>query len=82
MIERVVGTSNKWCDFPPNAWKKYIEMVGLQGKVDPTKFYTNELIDEVNDFDEPKLRAWARSLKVPATEFEIQVWLKSLHPPL
>jgi NitT/TauT family transport system substrate-binding protein len=82
VIERVVGTSDKWCDFPPNAWKKYIEMVGLQGKVDPTKFYTNELIDEVNDFDEPKLRAWARSLKVPATESEIQVWLKSLHPPL
>src|ERR1035437_4055917 len=80
VIERVVGTSNKWCAFPPNAWKKYIEMVGLQGKVDPTKFYTNELIDEVNDFDEPKLRAWARSLKVPATESEIQVWPKSLHP--
>jgi NitT/TauT family transport system substrate-binding protein len=82
VIERVVSTSNKWCDFPPNAWKKYIEMVGLQGKVDPTKFFTNELIEEVNDFDEPKLRAWARSLKVPATESEIQVWLKSLHPPL
>jgi NitT/TauT family transport system substrate-binding protein len=82
VIERVVGTSNKWCDFPPNAWEKYIEMVGLQGKIDPTKFYTNELIDEVNDFDEPKLRAWARALKVPATESEIQVWLNSLHPPL
>jgi NitT/TauT family transport system substrate-binding protein len=82
VIERVVGTSNKWCDFPANAWNKYIDMVGLKGKVDPMKFYTDELIGQINDFDEPKLRAWARNLKVPATESEIQDWLKTLHPPL
>jgi len=57
-------------------------MVGLKGKVDPMKFYTDELIGQINDFDEPKLRAWARNLKVPATEPEIQDWLKTLHPPL
>ena len=82
LIERVVGTSNKWCDFPASAWTSYVDMIGLKGKVDPMEFYTNELINEVNDFDESKLRAWAQNLKVPAKESEIQEWLKTLHPPL
>lgn len=82
VIERVVVGSTKWCDFSPVAWENFTDLIGVKGKVDPAKFYTDELISEINDFDEPKLRAWARSLKVPATSAEIGNWLKTLSPPL
>ncbi len=81
-IERVVAGSTKWCDFSPVAWENFTELIGLKGKVDPGKFYTDELISQINDFDEPKLRAWARGLKVPATGAAIGEWLKTLDPPL
>jgi hypothetical protein len=64
------------------AWENFTELIGLKGKVDPGKFYTGELISQINDFDEPKLRAWARALKVPATGAAIGEWLKTLDPPL
>jgi NitT/TauT family transport system substrate-binding protein len=82
VIERVVTGSNKWCDYTPAAWEQFTDLLGLKGKVDPAKFYTDELIAQINDFDEPKLRAWARGLKVPATNPEISEWLKTLSPPL
>jgi NitT/TauT family transport system substrate-binding protein len=82
VIERVVSTSNKWCDFPPKGWETFIDLIGLSGKVDPSKYYTGELIDQINEVKEAELRAWARSLKVPATEGEIREWLKTLQPPL
>jgi NitT/TauT family transport system substrate-binding protein len=81
-IERVVPGSNRWCDFSPVAWQNFTDMIGVKGKVDPAKFYTDELIAQINEFDEPKLRAWARSLKVPANSDDIGNWLKTLHPPL
>jgi hypothetical protein len=81
-IERVVAGSTKWCDFSPTAWENFTELIGVKGKVDPGKFYTDELIAQINDLDEPKLRAWARGLKVPATGAEIADWLKKLDPPL
>ena len=81
-IERVVPGSNKWCDYSPAAWAQFTDLLGIKGRVDPARFYTDELIGQINDFDEPKLRAWARGLKVPATNAEIAEWLKTLHPPL
>lgn len=81
-IERVVTGSTKWCDFSPVAWENFTDLIGVKGKVDPSKFYTDELISEINDFDEPKLRAWARSLKVPTNSTDIGDWLKTLSPPL
>jgi NitT/TauT family transport system substrate-binding protein len=82
VIERVVPGSSKWCDYSRPAWEQFTDLLGLKGKVDPEKFYTDELIAQINDFDEPKLRAWARGLKVPATSAEIGEWLKTLNPPL
>jgi NitT/TauT family transport system substrate-binding protein len=81
-IERVVAGSAKWCDFSPVAWENFTELIGVKGKVDPGKFYTDELIAQINEFDEPKLRTWARGLRVPATSGEIADWLKTLDPPL
>ncbi len=80
-IEREVSASNKWCEFPKAAWEKYVEIIGLKGKVDPMQFYTDELIDKINDFDEAALRKWARGLKVPTEPTEIDAWLKTVHPP-
>jgi NitT/TauT family transport system substrate-binding protein len=82
VIERIVTGSNKWCDYSPAAWAQFTDLLGVKGKVDPGKFYTDELIAQINDFDEPKLRAWARGLKVPAINAEIAAWLKTLDPPL
>ena len=82
VIEREVAGSTKWCDFSPVAWENFAELLGVKGKVEPTKFYTGELIDQINDFDEPRLRAWARGLKVPADNAAIGDWLKTLAPPL
>jgi len=81
-IERVVPGSNKWCEYSPAAWEQFTDLLGVKGRVDPAKFYTDELIAQINDFDEPKLRAWARSLKVPTANAEIGAWLKTLKPPL
>ncbi len=82
LIERKSSVSDKWCEFPKPAWDNLVEILGIQGKVDPMKFYTNELIESVNQIKEPELREWARGLKVPDTDAEIATWLKTLHPPL
>jgi NitT/TauT family transport system substrate-binding protein len=81
-IEREVGANKRWCDFTPQAWKDYVGILGLEGRADATKFYTDELIDKINAFDEPKLRAWARELKVPEQAADFQAWAAGLRPPL
>ncbi len=64
LIQKVVGDAKQYCEFSDDAWKDYVEILGLQGKADAKKFYTNELVKAVNDFDEQKFREWARSVKV------------------
>lgn len=38
--------------------------LGLEGRADPAQFYTNDLVAEVNAFDEPKAIARARALVI------------------
>lgn len=64
LYRKNVGDMHRWCEFSPKAWDSYVDLLGLKGKVDPSKFYTNELVDRVNDFDEAAFRQWARNLKV------------------
>ncbi|HEX7055394.1 MAG TPA: ABC transporter substrate-binding protein [Burkholderiales bacterium] len=64
LYRKDVGDMHRWCEFSPEAWQSYVDLIGLKGKVDPAKFYTNELVDRINDFDEAAFRKWARSLKV------------------
>jgi NitT/TauT family transport system substrate-binding protein len=80
-IEKNVGTAHNWCEFPAKTWEQYVAMIGLKGKVDPMKFYTDELIARVNDFDEGAFRAWARTLKVPQGDAEYRTWLAALKAP-
>jgi len=80
-IEREVGGTHRWCDFTPKGWQDYVGILGLEGRADAMKFYTDELIDKINAFDEPGLRAWARGLKVPDSPAEFQTWAAGLKPP-
>jgi NitT/TauT family transport system substrate-binding protein len=81
VIERNSGDDNKWCAFSPRDWSSYVDMLGLHGKADASVFYTDALIDRVNDFNEAKLRAWAKALHPPKDQAEMGVWLTSLRPP-
>ncbi len=80
-VERQVIGSNRWCEFSSDSWAKYVDMLGLHGQADATRFYTPALLDRINDFDEAKLRAWARSLVVPTDEAQFKDWITQLHAP-
>jgi NitT/TauT family transport system substrate-binding protein len=82
VIERNVGNNHRWCDFTPTAWASFVDMLGLKGKADAQVFYTDELIQKINDFDEPKLRAWARALNPPKDPAQMGAWLKEQRAPL
>jgi NitT/TauT family transport system substrate-binding protein len=82
LIQRHSPVSDNWCEFPKAAWQSLAEIIGVKNLADPAQFYTDEMIASVNKIDEPALRAWARSLKVPDDDVAIAAWLKTLHPPL
>jgi NitT/TauT family transport system substrate-binding protein len=82
VIERTVGNNHRWCEFTPAAWSSFIDMLGLKGKADASAFYTDELIQKINDFDEPKLRAWAKALNPPKDPAQMGAWLREQKPPL
>jgi NitT/TauT family transport system substrate-binding protein len=82
LIVRNSAGTDKWCDFPKEAWTDFVDILGLKGKVDASEFYTDELIAKINAFDEDKFRAWARGLKVPDSDADIAAWLKQQKPPL
>ena len=47
-------------------WVDQIKFSGFDGKLnDPSVFFTNELIDEINNFDVEKVKAEARNFKLP-----------------
>jgi NitT/TauT family transport system substrate-binding protein len=81
LIERDVGASHRWCEFPAATWKNYVDMIGLPEAVDAMKFYDPQLLEKINDFDEPAVRTWARSLQVPPTEAGYKEWLRGLRAP-
>jgi hypothetical protein len=82
LIVRNSAGTDKWCDFPKEAWTDFVDILGLKGKVDASEFYTEELIAKINAFDEDKFRAWVRDLKVPESDADIAAWLKQQKPPL
>jgi len=82
LIVRNSAGTDKWCDFPKEAWTDFVDILGLKGKVDASEFYTDELIAKINAFDEDKFRGWVRELKVPDSDADIAAWLKQQKPPL
>lgn len=82
VIEREVGASSEWCDFPDAAWDGFAKLIGVDGRVDPKEYYTDELIAQINDINEDALRAWARELEAPSDQAGMEAWLSTLKPPL
>jgi NitT/TauT family transport system substrate-binding protein len=55
----------KWGYLDPNRWDAMIRFLGLEGKVkDPERVFTDVLLDEINQFDEAKIREQARTYRV------------------
>lgn len=61
-IWRSSDPSLRWGEIDRQEWASEVEVAGLSGRVDPTRCFTNELIDEINDFDEEAVRERARAL--------------------
>jgi NitT/TauT family transport system substrate-binding protein len=48
-------------------WQDEIDFLGLEGKIkDPSAFYTNALIDAINEFDHDAVIEQAKTFKIPA----------------
>ena len=55
----------KWGANSREEWLAYIKYVGLSDKIsDPDRFFTNELIDEANNFDAQAVIQTAKNYKV------------------
>ena len=55
-----------WGNFTAKSWAGYLEIYGLTSKIsDPSKFYTNDLIAEINKFDAQKVINDAKNFKMP-----------------
>jgi len=55
----------KWGYMDPSRWDPMVRSLGLEGKAKgPGRFFTDILLDEINQFDEAKIREQARSYRV------------------
>jgi len=55
----------KWGYMPPDKMDFYNKYLGLDGVVDITKYYTNDYIDYVNDFDTAAIEQMAQNYQAP-----------------
>jgi NitT/TauT family transport system substrate-binding protein len=58
---------DKWGEFNSEGWVAYVENIlrhKVPDDVDPADFYTNDLIDEINDFDEQAVIDKAEAFQV------------------
>jgi NitT/TauT family transport system substrate-binding protein len=58
--------SLKWGYMPADEWQDEVKFSGVEGKIkDLDALYTNDLIDEINDFDWGKVADDAKNFKLP-----------------
>jgi NitT/TauT family transport system substrate-binding protein len=56
----------KWGEMSAAEFKEEVEFMGLTEKIrDVSSLFTNELIHEINDFDQEKIKTEARNFKIP-----------------
>ena len=56
----------KWGEMSAAEFREEVDFMGLSDKIkDVSTLFTNELIDEINAFDAEKIKAEARSFKIP-----------------
>lgn len=54
----------RWGDMKKDQWEFYLQYVGLAGKIpDVTRFYTTELLDDVNNFDQNRVIQEAKNYR-------------------
>jgi hypothetical protein len=54
-----------WGIYTPESWAAYLKVYNLTDKVpDPRRFYTNDLIKDINDFDQQKIIDQAKSFSL------------------
>jgi NitT/TauT family transport system substrate-binding protein len=54
----------KWGYMPPDKMESYLKFLDLTGKVDVSKYYSNDWIPFINDFDEAAVKQQADNYKV------------------
>lgn len=59
LLRKEMGGLRFFGEFGREAWLGYAKFLALAGKVDPARYYTNDLIREANDFDVEKIRRQA-----------------------
>lgn len=59
--------NGKWGYMPPDKMESYLNFLGLNGKVDVAKYYTNDLVAYANDFDQQKIINSAKNYKAPTS---------------
>ena len=56
----------KWGQMSAAEFREEVDFMGLTDKIkDVSGLFTNDLIDEINDFDQEKIKAEARSFRIP-----------------
>lgn len=64
-LDYITERDGKWGYMPPNLMSNYVDFLGLNGKVDITQWYTNDLIAYANDFDQQAIINQAKNYKAP-----------------
>jgi NitT/TauT family transport system substrate-binding protein len=64
-LSYITPLNGKWGYMPPDKMQAYNQFLGLTGKVDITKYYTNDLIAYANDFDQQAIINQAKNYKAP-----------------
>ena len=58
------GEPDKFGYYTPKSWESYLNIYNLSAKIpDPSKLYTNSLIDDINKFDRTKIVEQAKAFK-------------------
>jgi NitT/TauT family transport system substrate-binding protein len=63
--------TGRWCEFPDGWVEAYLDHLGMPGAIEDTSMvYTNELVEEINDFDEDAVREWAKNYTFDQSDFD------------
>jgi NitT/TauT family transport system substrate-binding protein len=64
-LDYITERNGKWGYMPADLMQNYVKFLGLDGKVDLSQFYTNDLIDYANDFDQQAIINQAKNYQAP-----------------
>lgn len=57
--------NRQWGSYQAESWSAYLKVYGIAEKIgNPARFYTNDLIREINDFDEKKVIEQAKNFRI------------------